>query len=103
MDTKENRGCCAQGTQPPKSTLSPREHELVALGAALASNCVPCIEYHIKEARRVKLTDAEITAAIELADTIRRVPAGKVLEAATRQLAAPIAERSEGGCCTAKD
>lgn len=87
MDTKENTCCCTQDTQPLKSTLSPREHELVALGAALASNCVPCIEYHIKEARKAKLTDAEIAAAIELADNIRRVPAGKVLDAASRQLA----------------
>ena len=34
------------------STLSLRDRELVALGAALASNCVPCIEFHVPAARK---------------------------------------------------
>ena len=29
------------------STLTDREMSLVALGAAVASNCVPCVEYHV--------------------------------------------------------
>ncbi|MGE3773782.1 MAG: carboxymuconolactone decarboxylase family protein [Gammaproteobacteria bacterium] len=68
------------------STLNHRDRELVALGAALASNCVPCVEYHIVEARKAGLNDAEIAAAIELADRIKRVPAGKVLDAASNAL-----------------
>jgi len=34
--------------------LDPRERELVALGAAMDSNCVPCIVY-IPEARKAVL------------------------------------------------
>jgi len=45
-----------------------RERELVALGAAMASNRVPCVEYHIAESRRVGLTDTEIHASIQHAD-----------------------------------
>ena len=84
------------------ATLKPRDRELVALGASLASNCVPCIEFHILEARKANLTDAEIAAAIELADKIKRVPAGKVLEAATDMLAKPNAEpkAAPGTCCS---
>lgn len=99
MNIRHNSGCCSQNTQPPRSMLSPREHEFVALGAALASNCVPCIEYHIKEARKVGLTDAEITAAIELADYVRRVPAGKVLDVASRILGTPDDESKGGNRC----
>lgn len=33
--------------------LTPRDLELVALGAAMGSNCVPCIEYHIPQSRKV--------------------------------------------------
>ena len=62
--------------------LTPRETSLVALGAALASNCIPCIEHHVPLARKNGLSEAEIFAAIELADRIRQVPARKVLEAA---------------------
>jgi AhpD family alkylhydroperoxidase len=66
--------------------LTPRETELVALGAALGSNCVPCIEYHIPQARKAGLTDSEIQAAIQLADKVRQVPARKVLETALNSL-----------------
>ena len=66
------------------SDLSPRERELVALGAAMGSNCVPCVEYHIPEARKVGLTDSEIHEAIRLADKVRQVPARKVLQASLK-------------------
>lgn len=68
------------------STLSPRDRELVALGAALASNCVPCIEFHVPAARKAGLSDADIAEALAVADRIRQVPAGKVLDAAHAQL-----------------
>lgn len=66
--------------------LNPRESELVALGAAMGSNCVPCIEYHIPEARKAGISDEQIHAAIRLADRVRRVPAQKVLDAALKAL-----------------
>jgi len=74
--------------------LTPRETELVALGAALGSNCVPCIEYHIPQARKVGLTDPEIHAAIQLADKVRQVPARKVLETALNLLPHAVAGAS---------
>lgn len=82
------------------SQLNSREIELVALGAALGSNCVPCIEYHIPQARKAGLSDAEIHAAIVLADKVRQVPAKKVLETARNLLPSEIS-KSEGkpGCC----
>ncbi len=63
--------------------LTNAERELVALGAALGSNCVPCIEYHVPQARKAGLTDPQIHEAILLADKVRQVPARKVLAAAT--------------------
>lgn len=93
METVKSTACCAQNSKPPASTLTPREREFVALGAALASNCVPCIEYHIKEARTVGLTDTEISAAIQLADYVRRVPATKVLDVASRLLTKPVCQQ----------
>ena len=62
--------------------LNNREQSLVALGAALASNCVPCIEFHIPGAKRAGLSDREIEAALEIADKVRQVPARAVLETA---------------------
>lgn len=64
------------------SELTFRDRELVALGAALAANCIPCIEHHVPKAREAGLSDSEIAAAIALADQIRQVPARKVLQTA---------------------
>lgn len=62
--------------------LSEKEKELVALGAALGSNCIPCIVYHIGVAKKLGCTDEEIKEALELADKIRQVPADQVLKSA---------------------
>lgn len=64
--------------------LTERERELVALGAALGSNCIGCIEHHVPAAREAGLNDAQISEALRLADQIRQVPARKVLDAAAR-------------------
>ena len=79
------------------SDLSPRELELVALGAAMGSNCVPCVEYHIPESRRLGLTDSEIRAAIQHADKIRQVPARKTLQAALNLLPSAAADARDAG------
>jgi 4-carboxymuconolactone decarboxylase len=68
------------------SELNNREQSLVALGAALASNCVPCVEFHIPRARRSGLSDIEINEAIEIANKVRQVPARAVLETALARI-----------------
>ena len=82
--------------------LSPRELELVALGAAMGSNCISCVEYHIPEARKVGISDSQIHAAIQHADKVRQVPARKTLQAALKLLpvaAADAANASTTGTC----
>lgn len=83
------------------SILDNRERELVAIGAAMGSNCVPCIEYHIEQAKKAGLSEAAISEAIAFADKIRQVPAEKVLEAAHRKLASPGSEETVApkACC----
>ena len=79
------------------SDLTARERELVALGAAMGSNCVPCIEYHIPESRKAGLTDGEIHAAIQHADKIRQVPARKTLQTALNLLPAAADHAEDAG------
>lgn len=62
--------------------LNERERLLVALGSALGSNCVPCIESILPKGRAAQIKDAELQEAVELAEAIRRKPARKVLETA---------------------
>lgn len=80
------------------NALNSRERELVALGAALGSNCVPCIEHHIPEARKAGLSDGQIREAVELADAVRQVPARNVLAAALQYLDGAAAAPGEAPC-----
>lgn len=66
--------------------LNEREQTLVALGAAIACNCLPCVEFHIPEARKVGCSGAEIKEAIAIADKVRRVPARMVLRSALERI-----------------
>ena len=68
------------------SELNSREQSLVAMGAAIASNCVPCVEYHIPGAKKAGLSDIEINEAVRIADKVRRVPARTVLETALARI-----------------
>ena len=64
--------------------LSQVERELVAIGASVASNCIPCATYHMDKAKKFGLTDVQIMEAVELADKVRQVPARAVLVAVQR-------------------
>src|SRR5512134_195439 len=68
------------------ANLTDRERELVAIGAAMGSNCVPCMEYHVPAARKAGLSDAQIGDAVRLADKVRQVPARKVLDVSLAML-----------------
>ena len=78
--------------------LTVRERELVALGAAMGSNCVPCIQHHIPEARKAGLTDRQLSTVIRVADRVRQVPARKVLDSALGMLNEPAPEGTAGSC-----
>lgn len=72
--------------------LSTRERELVAIGAAIGSNCASCIDYHVPQARAAGMTDPQIKEAVELADAIRQVSARNALTAGSAALARPVTD-----------
>ena len=83
--------------------LSKRDKELVALGAAVGSNCIPCVVFHIRESRDCGLTDSDILEAVESAEKVKRVPARLVLNAVRQELrGAPVGSednvRAWDGC-----
>ena len=79
--------------------LTPREQELVSLGAAMGSNCISCIEYHIPASREAGLSDAQIVEAIQLADKTRQVSARKSLDTALDLLSESSPLASPGAVC----
>jgi len=76
--------------------ITTRDRELVALGAALGSNCVSCVEHRIPEARRAGLSDSEIAEAIRVADQVRQVSAANVLKTAMAVIGQGPDRKSQG-------
>ncbi|MEM7465502.1 MAG: carboxymuconolactone decarboxylase family protein [Pseudomonadota bacterium] len=82
------------------SKLSLRDREMVALGAAVAANCTPCVEFHIPKAREAGISEEELSEVLALADKVRQVPARKVLEIADRLVKqeAAVMSTPQGEC-----
>jgi len=58
-------------TQPGLDT---RIRELIAVGASIAGNCLPCLRYHFTEALKAGCTLEEIAEAIELSKMVKERP-----------------------------
>jgi arsenite methyltransferase len=60
---------------------------LVAVGAAIASNCKPCFEHHVRRARELGVSNADLRRAVETAQKVKDAPARAMLQLAERHLA----------------
>lgn len=45
--------------------------ELIAIGAAVTANCVPCVKFHVQKAQGAGASDQEIVEAINVGRTVR--------------------------------
>ncbi len=63
-------------------SLNQREQLFVALGAAIGSNCVPCVEKIVPKAMAAGIEKRELRLAFNVADHVRQKPAAKVLSTA---------------------
>ena len=76
--------------------------ELVAIGAAIASNCEPC-KYHYDQARKLGVSDPDMRYAVDLAQKVKDTPARAMLILAERYLGAATPDRkavASSGCVT---
>jgi AhpD family alkylhydroperoxidase len=74
------------------TVFTPAVRELVALGAALACNCEPCLRYHFREARKLGLSDEDIRAAFEMAAMVKQTPTRNASQLAERLLSSVAEE-----------
>lgn len=75
------------GLEPPAPSIyTDAVAELVALGAAIASNCEPCFRAHYDQARRLGVSKEDMMRAVATAKAVREVPAESVLGLAERYL-----------------
>ena len=62
--------------------MNEKTKELVAVGAAVAGNCIPCLDWHYKKCIELGIAKDEIKEAIELAKIVKNVPIKKMNELA---------------------
>ncbi|MCL4416485.1 MAG: carboxymuconolactone decarboxylase family protein [Actinobacteria bacterium] len=62
--------------------MDEKTKELIAVGAAVAGNCIPCLEWHYKKCVELRILRDEIKEAIELANIVKNVPIKKINELA---------------------
>jgi AhpD family alkylhydroperoxidase len=72
--------------QKASSLFSPEVAELVAIGAAIASNCETCFKYHYSQARKLGVSREDMIQAVELAHKVKCAPAQNMLALADRIL-----------------
>jgi AhpD family alkylhydroperoxidase len=96
---------------PAPSLFTDAVAELVAIGAAIASNCEPCFKFHYDKARELGVSRDDMLRAVTTAQTVKEAPAKAVLALAERYLraekpkvalpmaGAEAAPAKSGACC----
>lgn len=72
--------------------------ELVAIGAAIAANCEPCLEYHHRKAVELGIHPEDMIQAVDVALRVKETPARMLVRLAKRLLV-PETAGAGGGCC----
>jgi AhpD family alkylhydroperoxidase len=99
---------------PSPSIFTEAVAELVAIGAAVASNCEPCFKFHYDKARKLGVSREDMLRAVTTAQNVKDTPAKAMLDLAQRHLSReaalaaaatsgePAPKAKSGGCCGPK-
>ena len=88
------------GLEAPKSLYSETVEELVAIGAAIASNCEPCFRFHYDKARKLGVSRDDMARAVATARKVKEAPARAVLDLADKYLGGEAgSEEAAVACC----
>ena len=77
-----------------------RIKELIAVGASIAANCKPCLEYHVAKARENGANHHEIAEAVGVGKMVRNGAASKMDQFTSTVLAdADVSEKASESEC----
>ena len=89
------------GVAAPKSIYSEAVQELVAIAAAIASNCEPCFRYHFDKARKLGVSKEDMARAVTTAKMVKDSPARAVVELAEKYLETKVVTKEGPDACRA--
>jgi arsenite methyltransferase len=92
------------GTGGGGNGYSPTVNELVAIGAAIAANCEPCLKHHYYEAKQLGVSEEDMAQAALMGAKVKDAPHQSILKLADRLLGSSVgpAETGEDSCCDEK-
>ncbi len=80
------------------SLFTPAVGELVAIGAAIAANCEPCLKHHFREAQSLGVSRADVASTVKMAAKVKDSPHQAIL-----RLAGKLTRVSFGNPAAASD
>ena len=83
--------------------FSPAVAELVAIGAAIAANCEPCLKYHYRQAQLLGVSKADMARAVEVGGKVKDSPHQSILRLADKLTGANLSNPAavSDACCGA--
>ncbi len=85
--------------------MNEKTRELIAIGASVSSHCMPCLEYHLVQARALGIGEDEIRIAIEVGLQVEKSASTGMKQSITSILnqtktnASPCCTASNSRCC----
>jgi AhpD family alkylhydroperoxidase len=78
--------------------------ELVAMGAAIAANCEPCLKYHYQQAQQLGVSKADMARGVQMGAKVKESPHQAILRLADKLTGAGLAQPvdSSDRCCGSK-
>jgi len=88
-------------TGQPASLFTPAVAELVAIGAAIAANCEPCLKYHYRQAQLLGVSNADMASAVRMATNVKDSPHQAILRLADKLTGASLRNLTTASdpCC----
>ena len=76
-------------------------NELVAMGAAIAANCEPCLKYHYREAEKLGVSKADMARAVAMGAKVKDSPHQAVLRLADKLTGGGLSQPADPSdrCC----
>ncbi len=83
---------------------SPAVNELVAIGAAIAANCEPCLKHHYHQAQQLGVSKADMARAATIGARVKDSPHQAILHLADRLTGAGLGKPADASdpCCGAQ-
>jgi len=84
---------------------TPAVNELVAMGAAIAANCEPCLKYHYKAAGQLGVSKADMAKAVATGAKVKDSPHQAILRLADKLTGAGLSQPADASdrCCGSRD